>query len=132
MNNIQGDPVTDSYYIPMNVSAGASIDIPLGPLENLIKPSIHADLRDVVGVFMEERSPWALLHVGAEAELFKFLNPLFGATLRAGFNQGYITFGLGAKLLFLDLNMAIFARELGKYIGDRPNSGATLELSIRL
>ncbi|MBN2739130.1 MAG: hypothetical protein JXR70_19280 [Spirochaetales bacterium] len=127
-----GEEVTDRYYIPMNVSIGGAIDIPLGPLESIIDPTVQADLRDVVGVIVDGRSPWTLLHIGAEANLFKFLNPLISTQIRAGFNQGYLTFGLGGHLLFMDLNMAVFTRELGKHIGDKPNSGFTLELAFRL
>jgi hypothetical protein len=54
-----------------------------------------------------------------------------GVETAGGFNQGCLTLGVGAKLLFLDLNAAFFTREMGKYIGDRPNSGMSLEAAIR-
>ncbi len=119
-----GTKVEDTYLIPMNLSAGAAWH-PTGGLTPLLDPTIHVSLNDVIGVIRDKRSPWTLLHIGAEVRLLKFLK------LRGGFNQGYATLGAGAKLLFLDLNMAVFTREMGKYIGDRPNSGMTVEAAIR-
>jgi hypothetical protein len=35
------------------------------------------------------------------------------------------------KLLFLDVNLAYFTREMGNYAGARPNEGFSLEAAIR-
>ncbi len=120
-----GTEVT-GYVIPMDVSVGVSYHLNLGRLGNVVDPVVHASLNDLIGVIRDDRSPWTLLHFGTEIELFRLLK------LRGGFNQGYITFGLGADLYFLDINAAFFTREMGKYIGDRPNSGMTVEAAIRL
>jgi len=121
----EGNLVTDTkYVIPMEVSAGAAFNI--GFLKPLLDLTVHGDLKDVIGVIKYQRSPWTLLHIGAEAKLLEFIR------VRAGFNQGYLTMGAGIHLLFLDLNAGFFTRENGKYIGDQPNSGATLELAVRL
>lgn len=122
----EGTEVSDVYKIPMDVSAGVAFHPDLGALSWLLDPTVHADIQDVVGVIANGRSPWTLIHIGADVKILK----MFSA--RAGFNQGYITAGVGAHLLFLDLNAAFFTRELGKYIGDTPNSGATIELAVRL
>jgi hypothetical protein len=66
------------------------------------------------------------VHVGAEARLFRFL------TLWTGLNQGYLTLGGGLHLFVVDLNFALFTREMGEYLGDRPSSGMSLELAFRL
>jgi len=119
------DKVTDAtYMIPMEISAGAAYNLDI--LKPLLDFSFHADLQDVVGVIRYARSPWALLHIGAEATLLGLLKG------RLGFNQGYITMGAGVHLLFFDVEIAAFTRELGKYIKDQPNSGVTMELAIRL
>jgi len=124
-SEISGEPVDDEFVIPMNVSAGVAFHPDLGSLSWLIDPTVHADIQDIVGVISNGRSPWTLIHIGAEAKILK----LFSA--RAGFNQGYITAGAGAHLLFLDINAAVFTRELGKRIGDQPNSGLTVEVALR-
>jgi len=117
-------PAIDDYVIPMNVSAGAALKLDF--LRPLLGMTVHADLQDVIGVIKDKRTPWTLLHIGAEATVLNFIN------LRAGFNQGYITMGAGLHLLILDLNIAAFTREMGQHIGDQPNSGVTLELAVRI
>jgi len=112
------------YVIPMNVSAGAALNIDF--LRPFLGLQLHGDIQDVIGVIVDKRTPWTLLHIGAEATLLDFIK------FRAGFNQGYITFGAGLHLLILDLNVAAFTRELGQHIADQPNSGVTLELAIRI
>jgi len=121
----EGEAPSDTYTIPMNVSAGAAYNPDLGPLKVIVDPTVHIGLTDVVGVIQNARSPWALLHIGAEAKVLSVL------TVQAGLNQGYLTAGAGLHLLFLDLNMAIFTRELGTYLMDKPSSGATFEVAIR-
>ena len=124
-----GNPVpTDQreYVIPMNVSGGVVFHPDLGVLRFLIDPMVHADLQDLVGVIRDKRSPWTLLHIGSEVKLLSLFS------VRAGLNQGYITVGGGVKLLFLDFNFALFTRELGKHVGDIPNSGVTVEAALRL
>lgn len=113
------------YVIPMNISGGVEFHPDLGVLSFLVDPSVHADLQDLIGVIRDKRTPWTLLHIGSEVKLLRIFK------LRAGFNQGYITMGGGIKLLFLDINAALFTRELGKHLGDRPNSGVTVETALR-
>lgn len=122
----EGTPVDPNmkYVIPMDISAGAAMQLDI--LEPLLGLKVHADLQDVIGVIKYQRSPWTLLHVGAEATILKILKA------RIGFNQGYFTMGAGAQVLFADINVALFTRELGRYIGDQPNSGITLEVALRL
>lgn len=120
-----GTEVTEDYHIPMDVGVGVAYYPDWGLMSALIEPSFYADLQDVIGVIRDKRSPWALLHMGTEVRVLSFLK------LRAGLNQGYITLGGGIELLFLDLNFALFTREMGKHLGDRPNSGITIEGAIR-
>jgi hypothetical protein len=121
----EGEAVTESYTVPMDVSAGVAIHPNMGGLKWLIDPTVHLELGDVLGVIQEQKSPWTLLHVGAQVKLLTVF------TAQAGLDQGYFTAGAGVHLLFLDANFALFTRELGVHIGDRPSSGATLEVAIR-
>lgn len=111
--------------LPMTMSLGVAYRPNLGNLSFIIDPKVHIDLIDPIGVIRDKQSPWALLHLGAEAKLFRFLK------LRAGINQGYFTAGVGAKLAIFDINAAYFTRELGPYAGDQPNSGISVEVAIR-
>jgi len=115
----------DRYVIPMNVGLGASFHPDMGALAYWVDPSLSIDLQDLGGVLDGSHPVWYALHGGAQ---FKLLS-LFA--LRAGLNQGYLTFGTGVKLFVLDMNFALFTQELGAYLGDRPRSGATLDVAIR-
>jgi hypothetical protein len=120
-----GGGAVDGHLIPMNVAAGLSYHPDLGGFSNVLDPTVHVSLDDVVGVFRDGRSVWTLLHLGAEARILRFLS------LRGGIQQGYVTFGAGLELLFLEVNAAVFTRELGMHIGDRPSSGMTVEAAVR-
>jgi hypothetical protein len=121
-----GTPIAaDQYVIPMDVGVGVALHPDLGPFKYFLDPSVSVEMHDLVGAFSGTESAWAQLHVGAELTMLSLIS------LRAGLNQGYVTFGGGMKLLFLDLNLALFTRELGLHAGDKPNSGATVELAIR-
>jgi hypothetical protein len=119
-----GTVVSDKYYIPMDISAGIAFHPDLGGLKNFIDPMASVDCQDFIGV-LNGGSPWKLLHAGAEVKLLSFFSA------RAGISQGYLTAGAGVKLLFLDANFAVFTRELGKLIGDKPSSGMSFELALR-
>jgi len=115
----------DNYAIPMDIAIGVAVHPDLGTFSNVIDPSINLDLHDVIGALAGTKSVWTLLHAGAEVRLLSFV------TVRAGLDQGYLTAGVGLKLAFLDLNVAMFTQELGQRVGDMPSSGATLSLAIR-
>jgi hypothetical protein len=116
---------SDTYTIPMTVAAGVAFHPDLGSVSAVVDPSLSVDLSDLVSAVSGASSIWTLLHVGADLRLFSLFS------LRGGLNQGYITLGAGVKLVFLDLDFAIFTRELGAHVGDRPCSGATLGIDIR-
>jgi hypothetical protein len=115
----------DQYVIPMDVGLGFAFHPDLGSTKYFIDPSFSVDMRDLGGVLGGTRSIWSVLHGGAELKLINMF------TLRSGLNQGYLTFGAGVKLLVLDMSFALFTRELGAHIGDRPSAGATLDIAIR-
>jgi hypothetical protein len=128
---------TPEYVIPMEVTAGVSFHPDLGPLSFLIDPTVHADLQNVVAVMEKRADPADLIHVGAEVKVFRFIS------LRAGFSRGYMTAGLGAKLLFLDVNVAAFAEGSPEDLSglEDPegfdfrtfgNMGITAEIAIRI
>jgi hypothetical protein len=121
-----GSTVTaDQYVIPMDIAFGIGMHPTMGSFNRFVDPTIDVDLHDLVGVFGGTRPVWTALHAGAELKLISLF------ALRAGLNQGYFTMGAGLKLFFLDLNFAIYTQELGAHIGDRPSSGASLNMAIR-
>ncbi len=121
----EGTPSADTYMVPMDLSAGAAFHPDLGKLKWLVDPIVHLELSDVIGVIRDGRTPWTLLHIGAQAKVLTVL------LLEAGLDQGYLTVGAGVHLLFLDVHAALFTRELGEHIGDKPSSGMSLDAAIR-
>jgi len=123
----QGTPVDATvaeYVTPMSFHAGLEFHPDLGSFASVIDPSVSAEY--VIPSFTDlTQVAWNNIHVGAEVGLLNFIH------LRAGLNQGYVTFGAGVKLLFFDVNMAYFSRELGAYPGARQNQGVTAEVALR-
>lgn len=119
-----GIDVADDYVIPMSINTGIGWHPNLGILRWLIDPTFQVDYEHV---FYEEKDPtfWTGLHAGTEIRVLRFIK------VRGGINQGYVTAGLGMKLLFLDVNASYFTREMGIYSGAKPNQGLTLEAAIR-
>jgi hypothetical protein len=127
-----GAPVTDRYVIPMDVSFGASFHPVFGDgkFNKILDTTLHVELTDLVHTIGDavrgDASIWKMVHAGAELRLLSVLSTW------VGLNQGYFTFGAGLDLFVVDINLAVFTRELGDWLGDRPSSGASLELAIRL
>lgn len=70
--------------------------------------------------------PWTKkIHLGLE------LNLLF-VDLRAGFYQGYTTYGLGVDLLFLQLDVASYSVEKGAYAGQTEDKRIQVALSTTI
>ena len=109
----------------MDIAIGVGFHPDLGTVNNIVDPSISFDMRNIVGALAGQASLWTLLHFGVESRFFSFF------TLRAGINQGYLTMGGGLKFLVFDLNFAVFTRELGAHIGDKPLSGMSLDAAVR-
>ena len=114
-----------TFMIPMVINIGAAFHPDLGAFAFFLDPTFQIDLVDPFGVIRDQQSPWALLHLGTEVKVLRFIK------VRGGINQGYVTGGVGMKILFLDLNASIFTRELGPYAGDRPSTGVSFEAAIR-
>lgn len=62
------------------------------------------------------------LHMGAELNLLNF-------DLRAGFNQGYTTYGVGVDLFIMQLEVATYTVERGAYPGQTPEQRFQVGLS---
>ena len=121
-----GGGVSDTYLIPMDVGVGVAFHPDLGTLTNVVDPRISFDFRNIFGAIDGSAVVWTLLHAGAEVRLINMF------TLRGGVNQGYLTFGGGVNLVVIDMNMAVFTRELGVHLGDRPSAGMSFNFDIRI
>jgi hypothetical protein len=120
-----GGPAVDGHYVPADLSVGVSYQLNIKAIRNLFDATFHASLSDIADGVREGRSALLLLHAGTELRLFKYLS------LRGGCNQGYLTFGLGARLSVLDLNLAYFSRETGSEPWESPGRGLSIEAALR-
>jgi len=114
------------YRVPMVIGLGTTWTPDMGTLASLFQPALTLDFQIPLKDEFTQPSFWTWVHLGAEAKLLRFVS------VRTGLNQGYLTFGLGAKLFFVDFNLAIFADELGRYSGMNRRSGVSLEWAFRL
>jgi len=122
---VGGTPVND-YRIPLDFNVGAAYRLRFRKTRLLNSLSLHLSVNDVISTIRERRPPLELLHLGTEIELFRFLK------LWAGLNDSYPTFGFGVQLWVLDLNAAVFTREVGTNLWDRPSPGIVMEAAIRI
>lgn len=65
------------------------------------------------------------IHLGAELQLFNF-------DLRAGFYQGYTSYGLGMSLGFADLDLTSYSIESGAFTGQTADQRVQLGISFQL
>ena len=114
------------YRIPMVVGLGTNWTPDMGSLGPLFQPSLSFDLQIPIKDELTEPSFWTWTHLGAEAKFLQFL------AVRAGMNQGYFTFGLGAKVYIFDFNLAVYTDEMGRYSGTLPRPAISMELAFRL
>lgn len=132
-----GAPVPDEelYDVPpFKLNVGASFHPDLGALSVLFDPRISVDVRDLIGIIRAgnddaylDPTVWDFLNIGAEVKILRF------ASFRAGMYDGYLTAGVGAHLLFLDINAAIAVSGLNTDLEpvQFKNIGFTLETAIR-
>lgn len=113
------------YVTPMTINTGFAYTPAFGLLGVLIQPRFTGDLNIPMVPVAEMPSLLASSHLGVEVKLLSFL------TLRGGLNQGWVTAGLGAHLLFLDANIAIYSDELGRYTGTARKPGVAAEVALR-
>ena len=79
---------------------------------------------------------WKRLHIGTEFGFFPIDSGASTFAVRAGFNQGYFTYGfeLNPFIFFRGLNIqyAVYKTETGDKIGDRPDKRKVLQINFRI
>jgi len=117
---------TTLFRVPTVIGLGSSWTPDMGQAGAMFQPSLSVDFQIPVKDEFTQTSFWTWTHLGAEARFLQFLS------LRTGLNQGYFTFGLGAKVFILDFNLAIYADELGRYSGLNRRSALAMEWAFRM
>ena len=123
------DAVRSTEMLPVNVTAGITVRAPLGAASRYLRDlSISLDYHDLLEFLSRpEDAANPILHVGlgAEVVLLEIL------ALRAGFYQGLLSAGLGLDLHGVELDLAVFGRELSTEPGLRPVFNLLLGMQIR-
>lgn len=128
-----GSEKIGTYSLMPNVRLGVTTK-PLnwievsGELDNLLSKNLdgRADTRDT-NLFKK-------VHLGTEVSPLKLvpdINKFIDLRLRLGVNQGYLTYGIGTSLLFLNFEYAHFTEEAGYTLGMDPNPINAYSLFVR-
>ena len=111
-------PTVSYGYTPLDLSAGILFSPRLGLLEqyvtNLKLMLDYSDILDVVTHPATATNPVLHVGIGAEVVVLQIL------ALRAGFNEGYFSAGLGLNLTYFSLNLTMFGSELSTEPGLHP------------
>ena len=123
----------------LELSTGLSWQPSWGPLRMLYA----IDLRDLTMKHADDTycqsnkgtdCIWKRLHIGTEFGFFPIDSGASTFAVRAGFNQGYITYGfeLNPFIFFRVLNIqyAVYKTETGDKIGDRPDKRKILQINF--
>jgi len=125
-----GDVTGFEPKVPWKLDLGIGWAPSFGKLDNFIKPTIGVDLVDTIAMFEkvkeddESNAFWEHLRAGAEIRLLSVLD------VRAGFNQGYFSVGVGLDLFAIKLDASYYWREFGKEIGDKPVDALTVRVNL--
>ena len=121
-----GGDVTDTYIVPMDVSLGASFHPDLGGLSVIIDPTVSVEVSDAVNTLAsgDTIEPLDIFKFGASARLLRFID------VRAGYYAGYVSAGLGADLLFFNVNVAGFMKANQQTVG-YADYGVSAEVAFR-
>jgi len=77
---------------------------------------------------------WKRLHIGTEFGFFPIDSGASTFAVRAGFNQGYFTYGFELNpfifFRFLNIQVAVYKTETGDQIGDKPDKRKVLQINF--
>ena len=114
---------------PLDLSAGILYSPSLGVLERYItKLKLMLDYNDILDFAthpVTATNPVLHVGIGVEVVMLQIL------ALRAGFNEGYFSAGLGLNLSFFSLNLTMFGSELSTEPGHRPVYNLLFGLEFR-
>ena len=144
-NNIGGlkfdrsDNETNPSDQNLELSTGLSFQPSWGPVRMLYA----IDLRDLTMKHADDTycqsnkgtdCIWKRLHIGTEFGFFPIDSGASTIAVRAGFNQGYFTYGFELNpfifFRFLNIQYAVYKTETGDQIGDRPDKRKVLQINF--
>jgi hypothetical protein len=115
-----------SYMIPMSITGGVGFDTPDKEALDMRFAAEYTHTFYNEEANIETDTLWKNVHLGGEVSLLRFLK------VRGGFNQGYLTAGVGLDLFVIELDATYYSRELGNYAGHRQNEALVIGTKIKL
>ena len=144
-NNVGGlkfkrsDNETNPADQNVEISTGLSLQPSWGPVRMLYA----IDLRDLTmkhadDTYCQSKKGtdciWKRLHIGTEFGFFPIDSGMSIFAVRAGFNQGYFTYGFELNpfifVRFLNIQLAVYKTETGDTIGERPEKRRVLQINF--
>jgi len=123
----------------LELSTGLSLQPSWGPVRMLYA----IDLRDLTmkhadDTYCQSKKGtdciWKRLHIGTEFGFFPIDSGASTFAVRAGFNQGYFTYGFEFNpfifFRFLNIQAAVYKTETGEKIGDRPDKRKVFQINF--
>ncbi len=111
--------------LPMHGTVGIAYAPDTGDWAGRIDPRFQVELDDVFQRVHPGLPPESRINLGVELLFFR------SVALRGGVHQGYLTAGAGIDLPGIEINAAVFSRELGSGFREERSSTAALEFAIR-
>ena len=117
---------SDAYALLPVYTAGIALNIKNGsPLAS----SFYIEADDPMNFITEAQADFEgsldLLHAGAELKILNFI------ALRAGFNEGLLSFGAGVDFALIELDIAAFSETISGVTGGSGRSGVALQAAVR-
>ena len=144
-NNVGGlkfkrsDNETNPADQNVEISTGLSLQPSWGPVRMLYA----IDLRDLTmkhadDTYCQSKKGtdciWKRLHIGTEFGFFPLDSGTSTFAVRAGFNQGYFTYGFELNpfifIRFLNIQFAVYKTETGDKIGERPDKRRVIQINF--
>jgi hypothetical protein len=135
----RSDNETNPSDQEMELSTGLSWQPSWGPVRMLYA----IDLRDLTMKHADDTycqsnkgtdCIWKRLHIGTEFGFFPIDSGASTFAVRAGFNQGYFTYGFEFNpfifFRFLNIQVAVYKTETGEKIGDRPDKRKVFQINF--
>lgn len=120
IQNIADTDLGDAGQLQQQLNLGAAVRPPIAFGEVVVA----FDMVDLTRQIGSDDDLAKRLHLGVEYQL-----PMIFA-FRAGFNQGYFSFGAAADVWILKLAYAYYIEEIGAYAGQQPDRRHAAQLSL--
>jgi hypothetical protein len=115
-----------SNLIGNKLGNAADLDphVDLGVSKRIGDYTLAADYVDIFGQLGEDQDIGKRIHLGLEYALTKIIK------VRAGVNQGYVTYGVGVEATNIQFDILTYAEEIGTHSGQQKDRRYLLRLGV--